>query len=162
MFSSQYHHLLVSIELRSSRDEDKISSYGCSMTTTVILSKEMIAAGLPLTIQSITGIPMLSNLFRAYHHLIWCTQSQFTAYHILNRLFLAVSQEMWKMHSVDPHPGPPENPGLAHNYCIIGTPLDIIKAKDKYNNKKKTLPGRREYELRTNQTFLVSISPRAH
>ena len=41
------------------------------------------------------------------------------------------------MYSVDPHPGLPENPGLAPDYDVIGTPLNIIKEKETYNNKNK-------------------------
>ena len=44
---------------------------------------------------------------------------------------------MWNMHSVDPHTGPPENPGLAPNYGLVRAPLDIIQAKGTYKNKNK-------------------------
>ena len=89
------------------------------------------------TIQSITGMSTLGDLFRAYRHLMYCAQSQFTVDHALNWLFLVVPPNMWYMHLVDPHPDPPEKPGLAPNYETIGTPLDIINAKDTYNNRKK-------------------------
>ena len=77
------------------------------MSDTTIVLKETMTAGFPPTIQSIAGTPMLSNLFLAYQRLMYYAQSQFTAYHILNWLFLVVSPEMWNMHSVDLHPGPP-------------------------------------------------------
>jgi hypothetical protein len=96
-----------------------------------------MTAGFPPIIQSITGTPTLGDLFRAYRHLMYCAQSQFTAYHALNWLYLVVPPNMWDMHSVEAHPAPPENPGAAPNYGIIGTPLDIINAKDTYNNKNK-------------------------
>jgi hypothetical protein len=96
-----------------------------------------MTAGFPPIIQSITGTPTLGDLFRAYRHLMYCAQSQFTAYHALNWLFLVVPPNMWDMHSVEAHPAPPENPGAAPNYGLIGTPLDIINAKDTYNNKNK-------------------------
>ena len=68
---------------------------------------------------------------------MYCAQSQFTVYHTLNWLFLVVPPNMWYMHLVDPHPDPPEKPGLAPNYETIGTPVDIINAKDTYNNRNK-------------------------
>jgi hypothetical protein len=107
------------------------------MSAATIISKEMIMTGFPPTIQSITGTPTLGNLFQAYHHLMYCAQSQFTAYNALNWLFLVVPPNMWNMHLVEPYPTAPENPGLAPNYGAVGTPLDIINAKDTYNNGNK-------------------------
>ena len=89
-----------------------------------------MTTGFAPTIQSITGTPTLGDLFRAYCHLMYCAQSQLTAYHALNWLFMVVPPNMWNMHSVDPHPDPLKNPGLALNYGLIGTPLDIINPKD--------------------------------
>ena len=77
------------------------------MSTPTIISKETITAGFPPTIQQITGTPTLGDLFRAYRHLMYCAQSQFTAYHTLNWLFLVVPPTMWYMHSVDPYPVEP-------------------------------------------------------
>ena len=96
-----------------------------------------MTAGFPVTMQSITGTPMLRDLFRTYRHLMYCAELQFTVYHVLNWLFPVVPPNMWNMHSIDPHPDPPESPGLAPNYILIDMPLNIIKAKDPYNNKNK-------------------------
>jgi hypothetical protein len=107
------------------------------MSTPTITSKETMTAGFPPIIQSISGTPTLGDLFRAYRHLMYCAQSQFTAFHPLNWLFLVVPPNMWDMHSTEAHPAPPANPGAAPNYGIIGTPLDIINAKDTYNTANK-------------------------
>ena len=68
---------------------------------------------------------------------MYFAQSRFTVHHVLNWLFLVVPPNMWYMHLIDLHPDPPENPGLAPNYGTIGTPLDIISAKDTYSNRNK-------------------------
>ena len=85
------------------------------MSAATIISKETMTAGFLPTIQSITGTPNLGDLFRAYHCLMYCTQSQFTVYHALNWLFLVVPPNMWNMHSVDAYRTAPANPGLAPN-----------------------------------------------
>merc|ERR1712194_773406 len=69
----------------------------------------------------------------AYRHLMYCAQSQFTAYHALNWLFLVVPPNMWGIHSLDAYPTAPANPGLAPRYGNVDSPLAIINAKDTYN-----------------------------
>ena len=66
---------------------------------------------------------------------------------------------MWNMHSLDPHPGPPENPGLAPNYGVISTPLDIIKAKDTYNNKNKNFHEDANMNRVLTERFLSLFAP---
>ena len=107
------------------------------MSAPTIISKETMTAGFPPTIQQITGTPTLGDLFRAYRHLVYCAQSQFTAYHVLNWLFLVVPPNMWNMHLVDAYPTAPANPGLAPNHGNIDSPLGIINAKYTYNNRNK-------------------------
>ena len=113
------------------------------MSAPTIISKETMTTGFPPTIQQITGTPTLGDLFRAYCHLMYCAQSQFTTYHALNWIFLVVPPNMWDIHSVDAYPTAPANLGLAPRYCTIDSPLAIINAKDTYNigNKNYCLFG---------------------
>ena len=64
------------------------------MYAATVISKETMTTGFPPTNQSITGKPTLGDLFRAYRHLMYCAQSQFTVYHTLNWLFLVVPPNM--------------------------------------------------------------------
>ena len=96
-----------------------------------------MAAGFPPTIQQITGTPTLGDLFRAYRHLMYCAQSQFTAYHALNWLFLVVQPNMWDIHSLDAYPTAPVNSGLTPRCGNVDSLLAFINAKDTYNIRNK-------------------------
>ena len=128
------------------------------MSAPTIISKEAMTAGFPPTIQSITGTATLDNLFRAYCHLMYCTQSQFTAHHVLNWLFLVVPQNMWNMHSSDAYPTAPANPGLAPNYGSINSPLAIINAKYTYNNGNKNFQEHVNMNRALTERFLSLFS----
>ena len=108
-----------------------------------------MTAVFPPTIQSITGMPTFSGLLGAYRHSMCCAQSQCIVYSALNWLCLVVPQNIWDMHSTDTHPDPPENPGLASNYGLVGAPLDIIQAKDTYNNNNKNFQEEASIKKRT-------------
>ena len=102
-------------------------------------------------------MPTSGDLFRAYCHLLYCAQSQFTAYHVLNWLFLVVPTNMWNMHLVDAYPTAPVNPALAPNYGTIGTPLAIINAKDTYNNGNKNFQEDVNMNRALTECFFVAV-----
>ena len=128
------------------------------MSAPTIISKETMTAGFPPTIQQITGTPTLGDLFRAYRHLMYCAQSQFTAYHALNWLFLVVPPNMWDIHSVDAYPTAPANPGLAPRYGNVDSPLAIINAKDTYNIGNKNFQEDANMNRALTERFLSLFS----
>jgi hypothetical protein len=67
---------------------------------------------------------------------------------------------MWNMHSVDPHPDLPENPDLAPTYGVIGTPIDIIKAKYTYSNNNKNFQEDANMDHALTKHFLALFAPK--
>ena len=63
------------------------------------------------------------------------------------------------MHLVDAHPEQLENSGLAPDYGVIGAPLDIIKAKDTYNNKNKNFHEDANMNCVLTERFLSLFAP---
>ena len=131
------------------------------MSAPTVISKETMTAGFPPTIEQITGMPTLDDLSRAYRHLMYCVQSQFTAYSVLNWL-LVVPPNMWYMHLVYAYPTAPANPGLAPRYGNIDSPLAIINAKDAYNIGNKNFQEDAHMNRALKERFYRSFPPNTH